>query len=105
MELLLWRWSTAVQATSLVMVTVFFGLLARSVPLAAVRWWVRAWACNLGALAVTLFFWYFEPPATLFALVFGPPRRARSRRTPRARSSPRRRRSTAAPSGCSPSAA
>src|SRR5712691_10697070 len=69
MELLLWRWSTAVQATSLVMITVFFGLLARSVPLAAVRWRVRAWACNVAALGVTLFFWYFEPPASLFLLV------------------------------------
>jgi hypothetical protein len=28
MELLRWRWSTAVQATSLVMITVFFGSLA-----------------------------------------------------------------------------
>jgi diguanylate cyclase (GGDEF)-like protein len=69
MELLLWRWSTAVQATSLVMITVFFALLARAVPLAAVRWWVRAWACNLAALAVTLFFWYFQPGASLFPLV------------------------------------
>jgi diguanylate cyclase (GGDEF)-like protein len=69
MELLLWRWSTAVQATSLVMITVFFALLARSVPLAAVRWWVRAWAGNVAALGVTLVFWYFAPPASLFLLV------------------------------------
>jgi len=68
MDLLLWRWSTAVQATSLVMITVFFGVLARSVPLAAVRWWVRAWACNLAALGVTLCFWYFEPPAITFSV-------------------------------------
>jgi diguanylate cyclase (GGDEF)-like protein len=69
MELLLWRWSTAVQATSLVMITLFFALLARSVRLAAVRWWGLAWACDLAALGVTLFFWYFQPEGSLFALV------------------------------------
>ena len=69
MELLLWRWSTAVQATSLVMITVFFMLLARSVRLAAAWWWLRAWGCNLAALGVTLFFWYVQAGAGMFPLV------------------------------------
>jgi len=69
MELLLWRWSTAVQTTSLVMITVFFVLLARAVRLAAVRWWLLAWSCSLAALVVTVFFWYVQAGAGLFPLV------------------------------------
>jgi diguanylate cyclase (GGDEF)-like protein len=69
MELLLWRWSTAVQATSLVMITVFFVLLTRAVRLAAVRWWLRAWGCNLAALGVTVFFWYVQAGTGMFPLV------------------------------------
>jgi diguanylate cyclase (GGDEF)-like protein len=59
-ELQLWRWSTAVQVSSLVIVTLFFSVLARSVRLIELRFWVRAWACNLLALLVTLGFWYLE---------------------------------------------
>src|SRR4029079_18369464 len=62
MELLLWRWSTSVQVTSLVMIAVFFLMLGRSIRTAALRWWVRAWLCNVAALAITLFFWFFQPP-------------------------------------------
>jgi diguanylate cyclase (GGDEF)-like protein len=69
MELLLWRWSTAVQATSLVTIALFFAVLARSVRLAEVRWWVGAWVANLAALAATLFFWYFQPRGWMFLLV------------------------------------
>ena len=61
-ELLLWRWSTAVQVTSLLMIAVFFTILGRSIRTAALQSWVRAWQCNFGALAVTLFFWFFQPP-------------------------------------------
>ena len=62
MELLLWRWSTSVQVTSLVMITIFFWMLGRSIRTAALRWWVRAWIWNLVALAITIFFWFFQPP-------------------------------------------
>jgi diguanylate cyclase (GGDEF)-like protein len=68
-ELLLWRWSTAVQAVSLVLLTVFFALLARSVRLAEVGWWARAWACNLAALGATLVYWYFQPEGTVYLVV------------------------------------
>jgi diguanylate cyclase (GGDEF)-like protein len=61
MELALWRWSTAVQVSSLLILTVFFGVLSRSIRLAELRFWVGAWACNLGALVVTLGYWYLRP--------------------------------------------
>lgn len=58
----LWVWSTTVQTTSLLMIAVFFAVLARSVRLAEVRIWVWAWLCNLGALVVTVAYWYFQQP-------------------------------------------
>ncbi len=61
MDLLLWRWSTAVQLVSLVMLAAFFLTLARSSRRAEVGWWVLAWLANLGALGVTAFFWYAQP--------------------------------------------
>ena len=61
MELLLWRWSTAVQVASAVMIAVFFFALARSDSRAELRWWVRAWLFNLAAMTVTVGFWYFQP--------------------------------------------
>lgn len=67
MELLLWRWSTAVQVSSLITIAVFFFALSRSVRLDAVRAWARAWTCNLAALAVTLAYWYLQPGPELFA--------------------------------------
>jgi diguanylate cyclase (GGDEF)-like protein len=56
----LWVWSTVVQATSLLMIAVFFAALSRSVRLLEVRIWVGAWAFNLFALLVTVGYWYFE---------------------------------------------
>jgi diguanylate cyclase (GGDEF)-like protein len=69
MELALWRWSTAAQLTSLLIVTLFFAVLSRSVRLRELRFWVTAWACNLLALLVTLGFWYLRPPEQLLPLV------------------------------------
>lgn len=63
MDILLWRWSTAVQLTSIVMVAAFYAALARSTPRAELRWWLRAWLVNLAALTITLTFWYFEAPS------------------------------------------
>jgi diguanylate cyclase (GGDEF)-like protein len=72
MELLLWRWSTSVQVTSLVMIAVFFLMLGRSIRTAALRWWVRAWLLNVAALAITLFFWFFQPPTWVMHAVVAP---------------------------------
>jgi diguanylate cyclase (GGDEF)-like protein len=61
MELLLWRWSTAVQCTSAVMIAVFFVVLERSVRRAELRVWVVAWAANVVALLIPIAFWYLRP--------------------------------------------
>ena len=66
--LLLWRWSTLLQLTSLAMVTAFFGLLARANPRPELRWWTRAWAANLVALGVTAIWWLLQS-ASLFPIV------------------------------------
>ena len=62
-QLLLWRWSTIVQLTSLAMVSAFFALLARSNPRAELRWWARAWTANLLAILVTWIYWYTQAAA------------------------------------------
>jgi diguanylate cyclase (GGDEF)-like protein len=66
--LLLWRWSTMLQLTSLAMVSAFFALLARANPLSELRWWTRAWAANLVALAVTTI-WWLSQSAPLFPAI------------------------------------
>jgi len=72
MELLLWRWSTSVQVTSLVMIAAFFFMLGRSIRTASLRWWVQAWVWNVVALAITLFFWFFQPPLWVMHAVVAP---------------------------------
>jgi len=71
-DLLLWRWSTSVQVTSLVMITVFFCVLGRNIRTAALRWWVRAWLFNLAALAITSMFWFVRPPVWVMHVVVAP---------------------------------
>jgi diguanylate cyclase (GGDEF)-like protein len=61
MELLLWRWSTSAQIASSVTIAIFFLVLARSVRRIELRPWVAAWLANLGALAVTIVFWFLQP--------------------------------------------
>jgi len=58
--LLLWRWSTLLQLTSLAMVSAFFALLARANPRPELRWWTKAWAANLVALGVTALWWVLQ---------------------------------------------
>ena len=70
MELLLWRWSTAVQVTSITMVAVFFAVLARWVRRVELRWWMQAWLANLSALGITLFFWYSQPGPAIVPLLW-----------------------------------
>jgi diguanylate cyclase (GGDEF)-like protein len=65
MELMLWRWSTAVQCTSAFMIAVFFIALARSVRRAELRPWVIAWAANVAALMVAIILWFLHPESLL----------------------------------------
>ena len=69
-QLLLWRWSTIVQLTSLAMATAFFALLARASRRPELRSWMRAWLANFFALAVTSCDWVLQPVA-LFPLFSG----------------------------------
>jgi diguanylate cyclase (GGDEF)-like protein len=61
MDLLLWRWSTMVQFTSLLMVAAFFLVLLRTSRRAEVRSWVLAWLANASALGVTTYYWFVQP--------------------------------------------
>jgi len=65
MELLLWRWSTTAQIASSLTIAIFFVVLARSMKRVELRPWLRAWLANLGALAVTVIFWYTNPKTSL----------------------------------------
>jgi diguanylate cyclase (GGDEF)-like protein len=65
MELLLWRWSTTAQIASSLTIAIFFLVLARSVKRVELRPWLLAWLANLGALAVTVIFWYANPQTEL----------------------------------------
>ena len=69
-QLLLWRWSTILQLSSLAMVSAFFVLLARANPRAELRWWARAWAANLVALAATSIHWMRQSDPVFPAIVF-----------------------------------
>jgi diguanylate cyclase (GGDEF)-like protein len=69
MDILLWRWSTAVQLTSAFMIAVFFVALSRSVRRPEVMWWRRAWVANLAALLATLIFWFFNLNAIALIVV------------------------------------
>src|SRR5258706_11665967 len=70
--LLLWRWSVADQCTSLVLITIFFAPSPRTFRLVELRSWVAAWAFNVLALGVTVFFWsqggsrYLTPVAVFY---------------------------------------
>jgi diguanylate cyclase (GGDEF)-like protein len=64
-QLLLWRWSTLVQVSSLAMIAAFFALLARTNRRPELKWWARAWAFNLLSILVTSLFWVTRPDALL----------------------------------------
>ncbi len=73
MELMLWRWSTAVQVASCLMVTLFFVVFATRARSAEVLAWRRAWLMNAVALLVTVAFWMSEPtgaPPRLVSAVY-----------------------------------
>lgn len=71
LELMLWRWSTAIQAASAVMIAVFFIVIARTARRAEAKRWAWAWLANLFALLATVIFWYAGPLPPLPSSVLG----------------------------------
>lgn len=71
MDLQLWRWSTVVQFTSLLMVAGFFLVLGRTSRRAEVRSWVLAWLANAASLGFTVYFWLVQPAGGVGALIAG----------------------------------
>jgi len=68
-EVLLYRWSLAVQVSSALLIAMFFIVLARSVGRAELRPWVGAWIADLAALTVAMVFWLADPTSRFgFAL-------------------------------------
>ncbi|MEP6730659.1 MAG: GGDEF domain-containing protein [bacterium] len=65
---LLYRWSTAAQLVSVLMIGLFYLTLARSIKRAEVVWWAQGWWFNFAAMTLTLVYWVASPPA-LGALV------------------------------------
>jgi diguanylate cyclase (GGDEF)-like protein len=64
-QLLLWRWSTLVQLSSLAMIAAFFVLLARTNPRGELKWWARAWSFNVLAILFTSMFWMMQSDTIL----------------------------------------
>ena len=58
------------QVSSLAMIAAFFVALARSNRRPELKWWARAWACNLGALSATSTFWLINTES-LYPLITG----------------------------------
>ncbi len=66
---LLYQWSTAAQLVSVLMISLFYATLARSVNRAEARWWALAWWFDLAAMALTLRYWVATPsPAEAFVI-------------------------------------
>lgn len=56
--LLLWQWSTSAQIVSALILAVFMLAFRRFNPSAVMSDWATAWCVNLGALAVTVAYWF-----------------------------------------------
>ena len=69
MDALLWRWSTAVQITSALLIALFFLALMRTTRRPELRVWVLAWVANLFALGATVAYWMQPAQAEAFLRV------------------------------------
>lgn len=70
MELFLYQLSIWGLAATSAMIAIFFLILQRSNHREEMRWWTNGWFANVGAMALTLAFWYVQPPAALHPFVF-----------------------------------
>ena len=68
--LVLYRLNISGLTISSVLIARFFAVLWRSNRRAELRWWTYGWMANAAALLITSAFWYFEPSARVFGLVF-----------------------------------
>jgi diguanylate cyclase (GGDEF)-like protein len=69
-DLVLYRLNISGLTVSSVLIALFFAVLWRSNRRAELRWWTYGWLANVAALVVTSAFWYSEPPAGMFGIVF-----------------------------------
>lgn len=70
MELFLYQLSIWGLAATSLMIAVFFLVLKRSNRREEMRWWTGGWFANVGAMAVTLVFWYEQPSAMWHGPIF-----------------------------------
>jgi diguanylate cyclase (GGDEF)-like protein len=69
-DLLLYQLNISGLTVTTVMIALFFVVLRRSIRRAELRWWTHGWIANVAALVITSLFWYFQPPAQYFGVVF-----------------------------------
>lgn len=69
-DLLLYQLNISGLTVTTVLITLFFVVLRRSIRRAEMRWWVHGWLANVVALVITSLFWYFQPPAQYFGIIF-----------------------------------
>jgi diguanylate cyclase (GGDEF)-like protein len=69
-DLLLYQLNISGLTVTTVLIALFFAVLRRSVRRAEMRWWVHGWVANVAALVITSLFWYFQPSAQYFGIIF-----------------------------------
>jgi len=69
-ELYLYQLSIWGLALTSLMIAIFFLVLRKSNARDEMRWWTSGWFGNVAAMAITLVFWYQQPPASLHPFVF-----------------------------------
>ena len=70
MDLLLYQLNISGLTVTTVMIALFFLVLRRAIRRAEMRWWLHGWLANVVALVITSLFWYFQPPAQYFGVLF-----------------------------------
>lgn len=70
MELYLYQLSIWGLVVTSLMIAIFFLVLTRSNRRAEMRWWTAGWFANVVAMAITLVFWYAQPPAPVHRWLF-----------------------------------
>jgi diguanylate cyclase (GGDEF)-like protein len=69
-DVVLYRLNISGLTISSVLIALFFAVLWRSNRRAELRWWTYGWVANVIALMITSAFWFLEPRASVFGVVF-----------------------------------